>query len=492
MRKPEKILIIGAGEAGQMILREYRRRGLYSSVIGFLDDDPAKAEKTIEEKPVIGTTDTAAKHVAEGCLTRIIIAMPSASPERVHAIVEACVHADSSIPLHIVPSAERYFDTVPLLPSLQEMPLAELLGREEYQIDVKKITGFFAGKKVLVTGAGGSIGSEICRQLLKFGVGKIAALGRGEHSIYSLVRSLEDYTSDMKEKPKITYHIANVKDESMMRRVFEKVQPDIVFHAAAHKHVPLMEFNEAEALDNNVGGTRTVLDVSLAAGVNRFVLVSTDKAVRPTSIMGASKRIAEMVTGLYHQKGLGTAIVRFGNVIGSRGSVVPLFNDQIARGGPVTVTDPHVTRYFMSIPEASLLVINAAALSSGGEVYVLDMGKQYRVADVAKKLIELHGLVPGRDMEIVYTGLRPGEKKYEELFYNSDNLVMTGNKKIMIQKNGLTGEEAKRLEKFLESELPRIASLTSGEIRSLIKNLVPEYTPGSEPHPDAGQTRLAT
>lgn len=366
MKKIETILVIGAGEAGHMILREYQRRGMAEAVIGFLDDDPGKTGIDIEGKQVLGETSSVADIISSHHVTRIIIAMPSASPSVIHKLVETIIAADSEISLHIVPSAERYFDSVPLIPSLQETPLADLLGREEYQIDVGKITESFSGKTVLVTGAGGSIGSEICRQLLKFGVRKIAALGRGEHSIYNLIRSLEDYTSYMTEKPELSFHIANVTDREMMVRIFQEVKPDIVFHAAAHKHVPLMEFNEAEALQNNVGGTRTVLQVALDNKIEKFVLISTDKTVRPTSVMGATKRIAEMLTERYGTRGLDTAVVRFGNVIGSRGSVIPLFKDQIAKGGPVTVTDPDVTRYFMSIPEASLLGINAAALSSGG------------------------------------------------------------------------------------------------------------------------------
>lgn len=492
MKKNERILIIGAGEAGSMILDEYRRRGRNRHVAGFLDDDLSRFAASGDEKKILGKTTDAVDIVRREKISRVIVAMPSAAPGVVQRIVEDVIQADESISLHVVPSAERYFDTVPLLPSLEETPVADLLGREEYQIDVEGITASFSGKTVLVTGAGGSIGSELCRQLLKFGVKRIAALGRGEHSIYALVRSLDEYTSFMKKKPELSFHIADVKDQALLKNILSEVKPDVVFHAAAHKHVPLMEFNEAEALQNNAGGTRSLLKACLDCRVGQFVLVSTDKAVRPTSIMGASKRVAEMITAGFGAQGLKTATVRFGNVIGSRGSVIPLFQEQIERGGPVTVTDPEVTRYFMSIPEAVLLVVNAASISKGGEVFVLDMGEQFKVADVARKLIEMNGLVPGEDIEISFTGFRPGEKKYEELFYDNKNMTLTKNKKIMIQHNGNDPAGEARLKYFLEEKLPVITSFTPTEIRSFLKELVPEYTGDREKEVPRDFDRLAT
>jgi FlaA1/EpsC-like NDP-sugar epimerase len=296
---------------------------------------------------------------------------------------------------------------------------------------------------------------------------------------------MNEYMDYMKRKPEMIYRIIDVRDREMLERAFEKYRPDIVFHAAAHKHVPLMEFNEVEALRNNVMGTRNVLEAAARSGAEHFILVSTDKAVRPSNVMGATKRLAELVTCYYHEhKKLNTAIVRFGNVIGSRGSVIPLFREQIERGGPVTVTHPEVTRYFMSIPEAALLVINAAAFSRGGEIFVLDMGGQYRMDTIARRLIEMYGLIPDVDIKIEYTGLRPGEKLYEELFHDDGRLSATANRKILVKmsRNGLPPE---RMERFLQEEVDALCSLTSGQARDLLKELVTDYS--GSPVPEKGE-----
>ncbi|MFC1670449.1 polysaccharide biosynthesis protein [Spirochaetota bacterium] len=474
MKQKQKILIVGAGEAGRMLLSEYDRRGRSSSVIGFVDDDKSKIDSVIEDKRVFNTIDNIDVVIKEYSINQAIIAIPSADSTVVNRIVSDIISTDFDVNIYIVPSVERYFDRVPLFPSLSDLALGDLLGRDEYLIDVDLIQDKFKGRTVLITGAGGSIGSEICKQILKFDIDKLIAIGKGEHSIYTLAKSLNEYISFMKNKPEIIYRIADVRDNNLMGRIFKKYNPHIVFHAAAHKHVPLMEFNELEAVQNNVLGTLNILDLSSKYGVNEFVQISTDKAVNPLSIMGATKRLAELITDYYNiKKDLKTAVVRFGNVIGSRGSVVPLFKEQIEKGGPVTVTDPEIKRYFMSIQEASILVINAAALSGGGEIYVLDMGKQYKVVDVAKKLIELYGYVPDKDIKIEFTGLRPGEKLYEELFYDKENLLKTENEKIFVLNRDKIINT--KIEKFIKKENKKIARYSSNEIRKMLKDLIGEY-----------------
>lgn len=470
MTKANSILIAGAGEAGRSLLDEFKRRGLLDWIVGFADDDPAKAGFSLYGKSVLGGTKEIPRLAEQFNVKRLVIAMPSVSQAAVKRLVGA---VGVSMKISIIPSGEKYFDTVPLLPSLADVSVADLLDREEATIDVSVIQSGLSGKRVLVTGAGGSIGSEICRQLLKFNPEAVIALGRGEFSIYSLIRSLKEYTDYMAKSPNLFYRIADIKDKTMLAAVFAEFQPHIVFHAAAHKHVPLMEYNELEALRNNVLGTINTLDAAAENGSQRFVLISTDKAVRPASIMGATKRLAEEAAAIYLGKnGLLTCAVRFGNVLGSRGSVIPLFMEQIKRGGPVTVTHPDVSRYFMTIPEAALLVINAAAAALGGETFVLDMGKPYKLSDVACRLIELYGLTPHKDIGVAYTGLRPGEKLHEDIFHSAEGLEKTSNNKIWIKRR----DEENGTKDMLQ-QLPSMEThLTGDEVRSIIKRLVPDYT----------------
>ncbi len=353
--------------------------------------------------------------------------------------------------------------------------IADLIVCEEIIIDTEVINKKYSNKTILVTGAGGSIGSEICKQLLKFGIKKLVATGRGEFSIYNLIKRLNETVISLDSKSEIIYRIADIKDPQLLDNIFLEHKPDIVFHAAAHKHVPLMEYNEAEAVLNNVASTKNILNCALKHKIGEFIFISTDKAVNPTSVMGATKRMAEIVTNYYYRtKGLTTSIVRFGNVIGSRGSVIPLFIEQIERGGPITITHSDVTRYFMSIPEASLLVINAAAYSVGGEIFVLDMGQQYRVADIAKLLIKFYRDQSNAEIKIEYTGLRPGEKMHEDLFYTDEKLIKTQNKKIFILSNGEATEQD-TLENFMYNDLPKIAAYDADHIREIIKHIVPEF-----------------
>ncbi len=478
MKKMNSILIVGAGEAGLALAGDLRQRGLGKSIAGFIDDDREKIGRTALDVPVMGPSSAIGEVCGELRISDVMIAIPSASSSFINRIVSNVLAYDRNINLYFVPSAEKFFDSVPIFPSLREFSYSELLDRDEFDIDLGLMESYFSGKSVLVTGAGGSIGSEICRQLLKLGVGRIIAVGRGENSIYNLKRGLDEFVGMMKGvPPEIVYRIIDIKDYRLLDRLFREEAPEILFHAAAHKHVPLMEFNGVEALQNNVLGTENLLNLSVKHKLAKFILVSSDKAVRPTNIMGATKRIAEIITSYYKKSfGLDTAAVRFGNVLGSRGSVIPLFRDQIEKGGPVTVTHPDIKRYFMSIPEASLLVINSAAISNDGEIFVLDMGEQFRISDIAEKMIELYGYVPGRDIRIEYTGLRAGEKLYEELYYNRGEMIKTGNNRIMMLKNdGANLPESEFIE-LINSVRDKVQDMNDSELRAFIKRFVPEYS----------------
>ena len=477
MKKLNSILIVGAGEAGIALAGDLRQRGMGNSIAGFIDDDRPKRGKDISGINVYGPTAAIGDICGKLKISDVMIAIPSASSEFINKIVSSVLQFDRNINLSFVPSAERFFDSVPIFPSLRGFSYSELLDRDEFSIELDLMERYFSGKTVLITGAGGSIGSEICRQLLKFNVRKIVAVGRGENSIYNLKRDMEDYIAMMKiPGPDVVYRIADVKDYRLLDRIFDVSKPDIVFHAAAHKHVPLMEFNGIEALQNNVLGTYNVLDLSVKHNTGKFVIISSDKAVRPTNIMGATKRIAEILASYYKKNfGLNAIAVRFGNVLGSRGSVIPLFRDQIEKGGPVTVTHPDITRYFMSIPEASLLVINSAAISSGGEIFVLDMGEQFKISDIAEKMIEIYGYTPGRDIKIEYTGLRPGEKLYEELYYNKGEMIKTGNNKILMLENDNRSMTKDEFQTLIESVREIVPYMDDTAVREFIKGFVPEY-----------------
>jgi FlaA1/EpsC-like NDP-sugar epimerase len=472
--KKNKILIVGAGEAGRIILSEYSRKNRIGDIAGFIDDDREKAGKVIDGIPVISGRDRLAEMIEKYHISQIIIALPSVHLEIINQTVAGIIAADPDITIQILPKITKYFSSS-LSRELEDVYLSDIIDRKEIELDINVIEEKFKGRTVLITGAGGSIGSEICRQLLRFNIKKLVCVGRGENSIYNLAKSLNDHMEvEDFSSTEIVYRIADIKDIELIDRVFSDHSPDIVFHAAAHKHVPLMEFNEIEAVQNNIGGTLNVLKSCHKHKVKNFVLISSDKAVRPVNIMGATKRITEIITDYYYNNmGLKTAMVRFGNVVGSRGSVIPLFREQIEKGGPVTITHPDITRYFMSIPEASLLVINAAAYSNGGECFVLDMGRQYKVLDIAKNLILLFGLEPEKDIMIKYTGLRPGEKLFEELSYEREKITKTGNDKIFVIDPGRT--ERKKIESFIKKDIRKIHSCNSKDIRELLFSLIPEY-----------------
>jgi FlaA1/EpsC-like NDP-sugar epimerase len=433
----------------------------------------------------LGTLSSIDKIIKEYFVTEVIIAIPSASHEVLNSAISSIRLADLRIAIHIVPSGEKYFEAVPIVPSLEELTVFDLTGRDEYSIDIDTIKHKYAQKTVLITGAGGSIGSELCRQLIKFGVKTIICVGRGENSIYELAKSLKLYVDFMENPPEVVYCICDVRDKIGIKKIFDQHKPQIVFHAAAHKHVPMMEYNSSEAVSNNAGGTLNILETCCESNyendcknnnknVEEFVFISTDKAVRPVNVMGATKRLAELIVGYFGKyKNIKTVTVRFGNVLGSRGSVIPLFMEQIKNGGPVTVTHPEVTRYFMSISEAALLTINASAISNGSEIYVLDMGKQFKICDIAEKLIELYGLKPNEDIKITFTGLRAGEKLYEELFYEDKKLNLTSNRKIMYLNDEcqIDDEQMETIVKNIET----VKSASDEDVRMFLKKMVNEY-----------------
>jgi FlaA1/EpsC-like NDP-sugar epimerase len=470
-RNSRNVLIVGAGDAGRGIAREYARVRGNDHPIGFIDDDPMKKGLEFDGLPVFGGREVLSEMIVRYAVTRVIVALPSAHVDTTREIVHIVLSVDSNIAIEIMPTFVRFLEGA-LSTTLQNIRLADIIDRDEYAPDVAAMESHYRGSTVLITGAGGSIGSELCRQIARFNPTRIVCVGRGENSIYELERSLAGL--ELLTSVSLVFKICDVKDYALLKRVFSEYSPAVVFHAAAHKHVPMMESNEAEALQNNVGGSNNVFHLCVECGVRQAVLISTDKAVNPASVMGASKRLCELVALYYHQKyQLNISIVRFGNVLGSRGSVIPLFIDQIERGGPVTVTHPDMRRFFMSISEAALLVINAGAYARGGEVFVLNMGAQYRIDDIARKLIERYGYKAGRDIEIVYTGLRPGEKLSEELSYSREELLPTLNEKISVLGDTDAIDE-KVIERLVAVTLREVHALDGGSIRKEILSVVPE------------------
>jgi FlaA1/EpsC-like NDP-sugar epimerase len=432
-RSYKQLLVFGAGEAGQMMVRELQRNPqLGLNAVAFLDDDPKKHRTFIHGVPVVGGRDSIASVVRDYHVEQAIIAMPTASGRAIREIAALCL--DNGLAVKTVPGMFELLNGSVTVNKLRDVEIDDLLRREPVREERDVVAPMLRGKRVLVTGAGGSIGGELCRQIARCEPEQVILLGHGENSIFFQKNEL------VASFPEVAFEavIADVRDEPRIRAVMARYQPEIVFHAAAHKHVSLMELNVEDAVLNNVHGTRVVLDAVIEHGGKAFVLISTDKAVKPTSVMGATKRVAELYV---HARALETGnryvAVRFGNVLGSRGSVVPLFKQQIARGGPVTVTHPDVRRYFMTIPEAVQLVLQAATLGRGGEIFALDMGEPVRIVDLAEDLIRLSGLQVGQDIDIVFTGLRPGEKLREELFVPAEAYERTVRAKIFVARNGL-------------------------------------------------------
>ena len=433
----KRTLIVGAGAAGTMVARQLLKNPAENLLpVGYVDDDPKKQQLDFFDLPVIGTINDIQEVVKLKKIELIVIAIPSLSKNKLNQIVKECSRTKAKV--QIMPKIEDIMTGKVSVSNFRDVQVEDLLGREPVQLDMRSISEKLEGKTILVTGAGGSIGSEICRQVSMFHPKKLLLLGHGENSIYQIDMELQN---KYKKQFSIVPIIADIQDKDRIFEVMAEHRPQVVYHAAAHKHVPLMEYNPKEAVKNNIFGTKNVAEAAGIFGVDTFVLVSTDKAVNPTNVMGATKRCAELVIQeMDKQYETKYVAVRFGNVLGSRGSVIPLFKKQIQNGGPVTVTHPEMTRYFMTIPEASRLVIQAGALAKGGEIFVLDMGEPVKIVDLAKNLIKLSGYTE-EEIEIKFTGIRPGEKMFEELLNENEVYPEQVFPKIHIGKAKLVGED---------------------------------------------------
>jgi len=440
--------------------------------VGFLDDDQSKKGMKLLGLPILGRINELGKIVKRNKIDEVLIAIPSAPGKVVRRVVDLA--QESGVKHRIVPGIYEILSGKVSISQIRDVDVEDLLRREPVRLRIEEIARYIEERVVLVTGAGGSIGSEIVRQVARFRPRRVILLGRGENSLYLIEKELQQ------SWPKLNWRtvVADIRDREKIEYVFSKYEPQVVFHAAAHKHVPMMEENPDEAVFNNIIGTKNVVEVSLASGVERFVNISTDKAVNPTSIMGASKRVAEYIVQIAaSQTGAGKSFVsvRFGNVLGSRGSVIPLFKQQIQRGGPVTVTHPEMTRYFMTIPEAAQLVLQAGGMGNNGAVYVLDMGEPVRIVDLARDLIKLSGLIPGEDIKIEYTGIRPGEKLYEELLTAEEGTEASKHEKIYVAKvtSGTPEVVFRKIEELVSCAHDRNPEC----IRRVFKELIPTYMP---------------
>lgn len=429
--KPKRTLIIGAGDAAEMIMREIARSSRPNHfVVGLIDDDPNKASLRIHGVKVLGNTENIPFLVTDLSIDELLIAMPSVHGEAMRRIIALCDQTGARV--RTLPPVSAILAGSPhIFQHLREVEIEDLLRRPPVKTDLAGIAERVNGERVMITGGGGSIGSELARQIADLSPAGLILLGRGENSLYEIEQELVQTKGIVPNSV-----VADVRDRQSMERAFEVFRPTVVFHTAAHKHVPLMQGNPIEAIRNNVWGTWLTADLAVRFGARQFIFISTDKAVRPTSVMGATKRVGEMIVAAMGQRSeTEFAIVRFGNVMGSRGSLIPLLKAQIKRGGPVRVTHPEMTRYFMTIPEAVQLILQASALGEKGEVFLLDMGEPIPILNLATDLIRLHGLVPGKDIEIQFTGVRPGEKIHEELLYEQEQLVGTVHPKISMVKN---------------------------------------------------------
>lgn len=466
--KQKPTLLVGAGRMGATLAKEMvGRADAELDIRGFVDDDPGKRGGSVNRIKVLGTTDDLAKLVDELAIEQVVIAIDQAQGKEIRRIMDVC----TSIPVKamIVPSLNEIAHGRVSVSRIRDVQIEDLLGRDPVELDDQNLHEFLSGKTVMVTGAGGSIGSELVRQITNYQPKQILLVERAEFFLFQIGRELAHDYADVAAVPLI----ADVCDESRMREIFELYKPEVIFHAAAHKHVPLMEVNSAEAVKNNIFATRQLATLAGEYGAADFVMISTDKAVNPTSIMGASKRIAEIVVQeLDDIYATNYIAVRFGNVLGSAGSVVPIFREQIQKGEPITVTDKEMTRYFMTIPEASQLVLQAGALGDGGEIFILDMGQPVKILDLAEDMIRLSGLTPYEDIDIQFTGIRHGEKLFEELEITGENLLKTRNPKIFIGKIATYSKEevAQILTAFNEA----VTSKNETEIRRLFNKFLPE------------------
>ena len=475
-----RVLLIGAGEAGVIVARELvNRPDLGLQPVGFIDDDPLKIGTLVGGLPVLGRTADVGAIAERKRVGRVLITIANARGAEIRRITELC--RDAELEPKIIPGIHEIVGEKVNLSRIREIAIEDLLGREPVRLDEAVVGASIRSRVVLVTGAGGSIGSELCRQVARFGPGRLVLVERFENALFEIHRELTAAFPHVPIEPRI----ADVCDARRMSQIFESCKPELVFHAAAHKHVPMMEWNSGEAVKNNVGGTRVVGELADRFGVERFVLISTDKAVNPTSVMGATKRVAEIyIQALSQRSSTRFVTVRFGNVLGSAGSVIPIFQQQIARGGPVRVTHPEMRRYFMTIPEASQLVMQAGAMGQGGEIFILDMGEPVRIVDLARDLITLSGLRPGEDIDIEITGVRPGEKLFEELSTDAEHADKTKHPKVFIGRikphdwdATLAGVQA-----LIEAAEVGVVE----RVRAVLGEIVPEYR---EARPPAPRTR---
>lgn len=473
-----RVLLIGAGQAGVLVARELiNRPDLGFQAVGFLDDDRNKLGSQIGGLSVLGTTAQLVEIARQKRVERVLITIANASGADIRRIAMQC--KDAGIDTKIIPGLYELVGDNINLSRIREVAIEDLLGREPVQLDNEALSAGLRGKVVMVTGAGGSIGSELCRQLCRFAPKRLILVERFENALFEIHRELLVGSSCEVLDPRV----ADVCDARRMQQLFAELRPEVVFHAAAHKHVPMMEQNPGEAIKNNVRGTIIVAETADRHGAETFVMISTDKAVNPTSMMGASKRVAEIFTQSLSQRSKTKFItVRFGNVLGSNGSVIPIFKEQIARGGPVTVTHPDMRRYFMTIPEASQLVLQAGTMGQGGEIFILDMGEPVKIVDLARDLIRLSGMVPDEDIEIVFSGTRPGEKLFEELSVSNEQADKTKHPKIFIGRTPpVRWEETSRLIAELIATADNDRAVDLKALRAALAPLVPEYTPTANP-----------
>ncbi len=480
----DRLLIVGAGSAGVALVQEMQQSPwLAFHPVAFIDDNREKLNLRIRRLPVVGNRYQIPEIVRSLHIDRVIIAMPTVPGRVLREIVDTC--QSIGVPTSTLPGIHELLNGRVGKESIRDIKIEDLLRREPIQTDFQSVSRFLMGKKVLITGAGGSIGSELCRQILKCCPAEMMLLGHGENSVFNIQQELERVLELLRKDgeaqghiPRLATLIADIRFPSRLEYAFDQFRPDIIFHAAAHKHVSLMELNSPEAITNNVLGTKNLLDLARRYDVGHFVMISTDKAVNPTSIMGTSKRVAEMLVLRAAQKsGKPFVVVRFGNVLGSRGSVVPTFRQQISQGGPVTVTHPDIRRYFMTIPEAVQLVLQASVIGHGGEVFMLDMGQPVKIVDLAKDMIHLSRYEVGKDIDIVFTGLRPGEKLFEELFIAGEQYTPTQHEKILSVRNA-SGIVPEKLEFIVEALCEAASRNDSNLIVFLLKQLVAEYTHG--------------
>lgn len=470
-RNAERIMIIGAGFAGRMIMREFKESDKVTGrVVCFIDDNPQKAGCRLEGIPIVGDRRMIVKAAEDYCVDKIVFAIPSCNGKVRKEILDIC--CETGCKVEIVPGLYQLVNGHHTADKLRKVEIQDLLGRDPVSVNLDEIYQYIAGKVVMVTGGGGSIGSELCRQIALSNPKLLLIFDIYENNAYDIQMELRHKYPDLN----LVVLIGSVRNTARLDYVLSTYRPDLVFHAAAHKHVPLMEDSPTEAIKNNVFGTYKMAQAAVKYGVKKFVLISTDKAVNPTNIMGASKRLCEMVVQMMNRQAPHTEFVavRFGNVLGSNGSVIPLFEKQIAEGGPVTVTHPDITRFFMTIPEAVSLVLQAGYYAKGGEIYVLDMGQPVKIADMARNLIRLSGYEPDYDIQIKYTGLRPGEKLYEELLMAEEGLQETENKLIHIGRpiemdDAVFGEQLARLEEAYKLE--------ATNMKEIVAEIVPTYRP---------------